>query len=155
MKNPEWTKEEGFSDNLSRMKNHDELDRLIGEWTRGWVREEIMYMLQRVGIAAAVVTRLSDVLGNLQLNARGFHRWITHPETGTLPYPNITPWKMSKTPGGPKGPSPCLGEHNEYVLCELLGISKEELAQLEEENYIGTVPFPGADGIGPKWSREA
>ena len=155
MKNPEWTKEERFSDNASRMKNHDELDRLIGEWTGGWVREEIMYILERLGIAAAVVTRLPEVLGNPQLHARGFHRWVTHPETGTLPHPNITSWKMSKTQGEPGGPSPCLGEHNEHVLCDILGIPKEELAILEEEKYIGTEPLPGADGIGPKWSREA
>jgi crotonobetainyl-CoA:carnitine CoA-transferase CaiB-like acyl-CoA transferase len=34
-------------------------------------------------------------------------------------------------------PAPCLGQHNDYVLGELLGISDEEMAILEEKGVIG------------------
>ena len=36
---------------------------------------------------------------------------------------------LSKTPRRIKRPSPCLGEHNEYVFKELLGMTDEEIAQ--------------------------
>ncbi len=48
--------------------------------------------------------------------------------------------KLSKTPGSIRMPAPCLGEHNQYVFGELLGLSQEEMAQLEEEGIIGTNP---------------
>jgi len=48
--------------------------------------------------------------------------------------------KLSKTPGSIRKPAPCLGEDNEYVLGELLGLSSEEMDQLEKEGVIGTDP---------------
>ena len=39
-------------------------------------------------------------------------------------------------------PAMCLGEHNDHVYGELLGMSREEIAQLEEEKYIGDVYLP-------------
>ncbi len=41
--------------------------------------------------------------------------------------------------------APCLGEHNEYVLGELLGLSKKEIARLEADKIIGKAPLPEAD----------
>jgi hypothetical protein len=43
---------------------------------------------------------------------------------------------------GIETPTPCLGEHNEKVLCGLLGIKKEDLAELEARGVIGYVPLP-------------
>jgi crotonobetainyl-CoA:carnitine CoA-transferase CaiB-like acyl-CoA transferase len=51
------------------------------------------------------------------------------------------PIKLSKTPPYPRRPAPCLGQHNEYVLGEILGLSQEEIAQLEEKDIIGTEPL--------------
>ena len=52
-------------------------------------------------------------------------------------------FKYSKTPAGFRLPPPCLGEHNDYVLGEILGLSKEEIARLEEDRIIGTEYLPG------------
>jgi crotonobetainyl-CoA:carnitine CoA-transferase CaiB-like acyl-CoA transferase len=46
------------------------------------------------------------------------------------------PWKFSKTPSRIERASPMLGEHNEYVFSELLGISKQEIAKLVEEKVL-------------------
>ena len=45
--NPEWVKQEIFSDELSRWHNQDELDRLIQEWTRERDHYEVMELLKR------------------------------------------------------------------------------------------------------------
>lgn len=78
------------------------------------------------------------------LRERGYFEIVTHPEAGTHPYAGMT-WKMSKTPGSIRMPAPTLGQHNDYVFGTLLGLSKDEIAQLEAENYIGTEYLPGAD----------
>jgi benzylsuccinate CoA-transferase BbsF subunit len=142
---PELAKDEMFSDSLSRWQNQEELDRIIMEWTIPRDQYEVMYILQRVGVAAAPVLRVEQVHDNPQLKARGYYEMVTHPEVGTHLYRNVG-YRMSETPGHILRHPPCLGEHNEYVLGTILGMSQEEIAELEREQIIGTVPLPGADG---------
>jgi crotonobetainyl-CoA:carnitine CoA-transferase CaiB-like acyl-CoA transferase len=54
-------------------------------------------------------------------------------------------WKFSKTPLSIRLPANCLGEHNEYVLGSLLGMTEDEIAQLEAERIIGKEYLPGSD----------
>jgi len=56
-------------------------------------------------------------------------------EVGNHAYPGVYA-KMSKTPGRFRWPSPTLGEHNEYVLGNLLEMSEKEIAELAAENVI-------------------
>jgi crotonobetainyl-CoA:carnitine CoA-transferase CaiB-like acyl-CoA transferase len=52
---------------------------------------------------------------------------------------------MSKTPSRIRLPAVRLGEHNEYVYKEVLGVSDEEYAQLEREGHIGMDLVPGLE----------
>ncbi|MBI4641640.1 MAG: CoA transferase [Candidatus Tectomicrobia bacterium] len=133
--NPELAKEENFSDTLSRWKNQMELDRLLNEWTVKYTDYELMEKLQAVGIAAQPVLSNTARLEDHQLKARGFYQEVTHPEAGSYLYPK-PPWMMSKTPPEIRTPSPRLGEHNEQVLSRLLGMTKEEIADLYEEEVL-------------------
>lgn len=135
MGNPAWAEDEKFSDQLSRIRNHDELDKLIGEWTVQQDKFDVMDVLQREGVPAGAVLNSEDVLNNPHLKERGWAVELTHPEAGTHKYSGPV-WKMTKTPGR-VFPAPCLGEHNEYVYKEILGVSDEEYQQLIEEEHIG------------------
>ncbi|MBW1887209.1 MAG: CoA transferase, partial [Deltaproteobacteria bacterium] len=104
---------------------------------------EVMNRLQEVGVAAGAVMDDRDAYEDPHLKARGFFQEMTHPDVGTHPYPGLM-WKASKTPNAIRTPPVRLGEHNEYVYKELLGISDEEYEQLEQEGHIGTEPAPGA-----------
>ena len=73
------------------------------------------------GVAAGMVMFEDDAYDDPQLAARGFFATLTHPECGTHRYPGIL-WQMSKTPGTIRRPACCLGEHNDYVYRELLGM---------------------------------
>jgi crotonobetainyl-CoA:carnitine CoA-transferase CaiB-like acyl-CoA transferase len=141
MGNPAWANEQRFSDPLSRWQNQDELDKLIEEWTRQHTHYEIMTSLQAVGVAAAAVFSPAELLSDPHLKERGFFENITLPQVGgTHPYPGFF-YKMSKTPGRVRKPTPTLGQDNEFVLGELLGLSRAEIAQLAEEKIIGTRPL--------------
>ena len=52
MGNPDWCKDEKFSDQFSRWKNQDELNKLVGSWTKDFTNDEVMHMLQKAGVAA-------------------------------------------------------------------------------------------------------
>ena len=54
-------------------------------------------------------------------------------------------WRLSEAGEPRHEPAPCLGEHNPYILREVLGLSDATYRKLEEEKVIGTVPMEGAD----------
>jgi crotonobetainyl-CoA:carnitine CoA-transferase CaiB-like acyl-CoA transferase len=140
---PEWTKDEKFSDPVSRLKNHDELDRLIGEWTRQHDKYEVMHLLQAEGVPAGPVMDERDAYTDPHIRERGFFEPLTHAEIGTHLYPGIA-WRMSKTPNHLRTATCRFGEHNEYVYKELLKVSDEEYELLVKEGHIGTDYDPAA-----------
>ena len=140
MANSGWASEPRFADAMGRWQNQDELDKLIQEWTRQHTHYEVMSVLQGAGVAAAPVTSAAELLSDPHLKERGFFENITLPEIGSHPYPGMF-FKMSKTPGRVRLPRPTLGQHNEFVLGELLGMSKDEMVQLAGKKIIGARPI--------------
>jgi crotonobetainyl-CoA:carnitine CoA-transferase CaiB-like acyl-CoA transferase len=142
MEREDLEKDERFADALSRCRNQDDLDPLIGQWTVQNDAIELMNRLQKAGVAAGAVLDDRDAYMDPHLGDRGFFQEVTHPDVGTHLYPGIM-WKASKTPNAIRTPPVCLGEHNEYVYKELLGVSDEEYAELEKAGHIGNEPAPG------------
>jgi benzylsuccinate CoA-transferase BbsF subunit len=140
MGKPELARDERFADVLSRHRNQDELDVIIEEWTKEHDHYEVMHSLQEVGVMAGAVLNPQEVVEDPHLQARGFYEDVTHPEAGTFCYAGPS-WKLSKTPGSIRKPAPCLGEHNDYVYKEILGMSEQEVAELAEEGIISNIPI--------------
>lgn len=132
---PEWTRRKEFSTGISRWNNQDELDALITEWTRKHHQYEIMERLQKAGVAAGASLNVKDLVSDPQLKARKFFIDMQHPVVGKLTLPGL-PWRPADdiTPG--YSPPPLLGEHNNYVFGELLGLSNEEIDRLIAEEVI-------------------
>ncbi len=135
--NPEWAKDPKFGTILSRKENEDELDRLIGEWTRDYTPEQVMTMMQDVGVPAGVVQTGEDLLDDPQLKHRQHFRVLAHPEIGPHSY-HAPAYRLSQTPCDIKRPAPCLGQHNDYVYKEVLGFSDDEIADMLVEGVITT-----------------
>jgi crotonobetainyl-CoA:carnitine CoA-transferase CaiB-like acyl-CoA transferase len=135
MGNPAWAEEEVFQTPFSRWQNQDRLDQLIQEWTMTHGHYELMKLLQGFGVAAMPTFKAKDLFSDPHILSRGGVAEIQHQVLGTRK--TITPpWKMSETPPGIARTAPLLGEHNDYVLHDLLGISRQELAQLIEEKVV-------------------
>ena len=79
-----------------------------------------------------------EALTNPQAKARSFLTTLTHPDGKEHPYIN-TPAKFSRTPAGVRSQGPLLGEHNSYVLGELLGLPHDELQRLETNRITATL----------------
>lgn len=145
MGRPELAEDERFADATGRLNNQDELDGTIMEWSLFQDQLEAMEALQKAGVAAAAVLRVEQVHDNPQLKARGFYEEVSHPDTGTYLLRNVG-YRMSNTPGHILRHAPWLGEHNDYILGTILGLSREKIEALETDQLIGTIPLPGADG---------
>lgn len=125
-----------FATVASRYQHHDELDRLIAGWTAKLDRDEAVERLRKEGIMAGPVLDDADAVQDRHLNERGFFLEIDQVDTGRHRYPGF-PYRFKNAELGVRHPPVRLGEHNEYIYRELLGISEEEYAELEEDGHIG------------------
>ena len=139
---PEWAGDLRLSGTLGRCQNREEIDRLLAAETVGWDSQELMNALQAEGVPAGAVLDSKELLFNPHLKERGFYEVVRHhPSTGMPPLPYAgRPWKLSATPAVPPRAAPVMGEHNEYVFRELLGMPDEEVAALESQGIIGYAP---------------
>ncbi|MCX6022973.1 MAG: CoA transferase [Chloroflexi bacterium] len=123
---PAWAADARFATLAGRKAHEPALDEAIAEWTRGHRAEAVAAFLQAAGIPAAAVASIANVVDDPQLAHRGFLRRLDHPETGPTLYDGPVA-HLSATPGEVRRPAPLLGEHNDYVYREVLGLSQEEL----------------------------
>ena len=151
LEQPEWVNDSRFADGLSRFRNHELLDELISGVTVGWVAGDLQTHLQSVGVPAGEVLDGKALLFNEHLNDRKFYEVVEHAEsTGIPPLPYAgRPWKFSETPGQIRSAAPTLGEHNEAVLADLLGMGGSRISELSDTGVIGTTP------ANPRVSRQA
>lgn len=132
--NPEWA-DSRYDTLLGRKDNEEELDRRLAVWTRGYSAHAVLEVLQAAGVHAAVVNDMSDLFSDKQLEHRCTWCELEHPEMGQHHY-EASPFTLSETPSELKRPAPCLGEHNDYVYREILGLSPDECERLAEEEVI-------------------
>jgi len=125
---PAWAESTEFATLMGRLNNLDKLDRLVEEWTMNHSPEEVVSLMQGAGVAAGAVQSGQDLDSDPQLKHRHFYWEFDHPEIGNFTYSGM-PAKLSKTPYEMRR-APMLGEHNEYVYTQLLGMSDEEFVQL-------------------------
>jgi len=141
MGHPTWCDTRHFATIEARIAHQDELDRRVGEWTRGGERYDLMYRLQRAGVAAGVVQSPEDkVESDPQLKVRDFFVHLDHSELGTWPFTrHLTP-RFSETPAHPGGVThrgaPCIGEDNRFVYETLLGLHPDEIRAYEDKGVI-------------------
>lgn len=133
--NPEWTEDMRFSDAYSRWQNQNELDRLVEQWTVTHTAYEVMEELQQAGIAAVPSFSSKDLCTDPHLKERGAWVEVQHPIIGKQ-IVAAPPWKLSATPAGIYRHGPLLGEHNQYVFGDLLGMPSAEIARLIAEKII-------------------
>lgn len=132
---PELADDRRFADGYLRWSNREALDAEIEALTSLRHAEELEQDLRVRGVAAARVLDIAGQFADPQLQSRGVYVEVEHPIVGAeLIYGN--PWRLSKTPAVVRKAAPVLGEGNDYVLKELLGLSDEEVGRLVEEKVI-------------------
>ncbi len=135
MGRPELARDERFADQKKRLENQTDLDRIIAEWTRNQDYYQVMEKLQKEGVAATVVLSAEGLFKNSHVRERRILQQIEHPEVGD-DWVVAPPWRLSATPAGIHRHARLLGEHNDYVFNELLGMSTDEIEKLQTEQVI-------------------
>jgi crotonobetainyl-CoA:carnitine CoA-transferase CaiB-like acyl-CoA transferase len=137
---PDWVTE--FSAAGTRRANHDIIDEQLAAWCEQRSGDEIVEELWNNGVPVGKVMQPHRQTELPQLTARRFFEDVGHPVNARTPHSSL-PFKLSRGPDRVHVHSaPLLGEHNHEVLSEL-GLTADEIAELEAKGVIGTAPAMG------------
>ncbi len=124
-----------YDSHQSRGTHQKELDELIGRWTVSQTTREILELMDRQGVPAGQIYRAPEMLEDPHFIAREAIVTVDHPQFGKLRMQNVAP-RLSETPGGIRAPSPALGQHNDAIYLELLGMHRERYERLKAAKVI-------------------
>lgn len=134
MGTPLWAAAAEFRTRRDRVRNIDLLHERIAAWTAEHDDYQLASHLQRHGVAAAPVANIADLLNDPHYKARGTFIEVQHPlGFKEMIYGSYV--KMSRTKPRVR-PGPYIGQDNDYVFKELLGVSEERYRQLKEDEVI-------------------
>jgi crotonobetainyl-CoA:carnitine CoA-transferase CaiB-like acyl-CoA transferase len=107
----------------------------VGDWVSQRPVEAVVELLAKTGVPVAPVLDLDQVKANEHAAAREMFVNVDHPTLGEVTLPGF-PIKFSETKGDITMPAPLLGQHNEEVYSELLGLSKEKIDELRKGGVV-------------------
>jgi crotonobetainyl-CoA:carnitine CoA-transferase CaiB-like acyl-CoA transferase len=124
-----------FGTFVDRQHHRAELNAAITGWTEDRDAAAVMELLQAAGVPAGVVQSGADLAADEHLDARGFLDTVSHPILGEITMAGL-PIHFSRGGAEPFTSPPPLGSDNEYVITELLGHDKDQLAKWQEEQIV-------------------
>lgn len=134
MGKPELGVEPGLETRVARVQRIDEVDEMVTGWSRQLSKQDIADVLKAAGVPCAPVREIAEVVADPHLRQRGMLREINHPDIGPLVVPH-TPLRIGDF-SAELSPSPGLGEHNESVYGQWLGLDAQALRDLQEQGVI-------------------
>lgn len=135
MGQPELAEDERYATHSARGAHQAELDERIAAWTRTLSGAELEDLMAENGIPSGKIYRAPDMLEDAQFQARDAIIKHLHPVFGEVRMQNVAP-KLSRSPGAVRTPGPNLGQHNEEIYGEVLGMNTGRMAELRERGII-------------------
>lgn len=135
MGDPEWAHEELFKDRLARGANADALNLFIKEWAASWKTRDLFHQGQGKRVPFAMVNTMKDVYENDQLKFRGYFVSADYPGVGKLRMPGA-PSRYSAGGWSLRTIAPRLGQHNEEIFVNQLGLTRSEFESLKKAALI-------------------
>jgi crotonobetainyl-CoA:carnitine CoA-transferase CaiB-like acyl-CoA transferase len=124
-----------FADNESRVAHVEALDAIVQEWTASRPLDDLLQTLEDAGAVAGPVYDVPRILADRQYEAREDVIRVADHDLGEIPMPAVIP-KFSHTPGHVAHAGPRLGEHNEAIYSDLLGLAPAQVTRLAHEGVI-------------------
>ncbi len=128
-----------FASAEARKANEDALDAELSAALKSMTADAAVAQLSAAQVFAAPVNSAPAVMGDAQLLGREYFVAIDRAVVGTHLYPGAVA-RIPETPLRADQPAPLLGEHNQEVFREMLGMTDAEIAELEDAGVIGTRP---------------
>jgi CoA:oxalate CoA-transferase len=118
-----------------RMRDIESLELTVEAWLGKFSTEEAGELLEHVGIPFGPVLSVPEAANLEQLQVREMIVSTPHTTAGSVSLPGLAV-KLSATPGAVRHGAPTVGEHNDYVYGEILGIPADEVSGLRTDGII-------------------
>jgi len=135
MNREDFLTDKKFSSYVGRIRNQDELYKLIGEWVKSNNTEEVMKILEKDGVPCEKVNNIADLAVDPHMREREAVLEFIDSDYGKVLIPGIVP-KLKNFPGRVKFLGAKLGEYNQEIYKRFLGLTTEEINKLEEREVI-------------------
>lgn len=135
MGQPELAEDPRFATHSARGEHQELLDGFIAEWTGSLKADELLERLVAAGVPSGRTFKAADMLRDPHFAARHDIVRLAHPDLGEIPMQNVAP-RLSDTPGQVCSPGPALGQHNDEVYGELLGLDQADYDRLKTAGAI-------------------
>jgi len=135
MERPELAADPRFANLAQRVANIDVVDEIVGEFSARFNKEDLFQLLLKNRVPCAPVRDLNEVIHDPHMLERRALEWIDHPDLGKVPLPN-SPMRYEGTEPLAIVPSRKLGQDNDTVYGEWLGLPQDDIAQLKSSGVI-------------------
>ncbi|MEM9552539.1 MAG: CoA transferase [Pseudomonadota bacterium] len=135
MGRPELAEDSRYATHSARGAHQVELDALINDWTRTISLDALEARMNEFGVPCGLIYRAEDMMQDPHFQERDALIKVDHPDFGPITMQNVAP-RLSDTPGAVRHVGPGLGEHNDYVYGELLGLTREAQGDLKDQGII-------------------
>ena len=137
VEHPEVCDEPWFAAGSTRAEHAELLDGYVGAWIAERDLHEVLKGFEDADAAIAPIYDVSDVFTDPQYQALDTITTVEDPVLGDVRMQNVL-FRMSETPGAIRWTGRPLGADTASVLQQRLGLSPEELTELESQGVIST-----------------
>lgn len=135
MGKPELSVDERYDKNPKRVERYMEIRPIIQEWTKDFTTKEVVDLLLSNGVPASPINDLAQVVNDPHAKAREMFVHVQHPVAGDTVL-NGSQFKMTETNPVIERHAPLLGQHNEEVYKELLGLTESQIEEYKEQGIL-------------------
>ena len=132
---PELPDDVRFAGNAARMAHPDDIHAIVRDWVAARPAAEVLRVLHDAGVPVGQLYTAADVHADPHFRARGSVTTVADPTLGEVSVQGVVP-RLSGTPGRIAHTGPRLGQHNDEVYGELLGLTAGELAAYREKGVV-------------------
>jgi len=128
--------DERFSSMSNLLEHQFEFIDILKDWIQSFdTIDEVEAILKKANLPVSKVRTIVEALGSSQVEAHGLIAEMDHPRIGTVKVLD-SPIRFSETSSCLRSLAPEIGEHNEYVMTELLNLSEHEVSSLYEQGVL-------------------
>jgi len=135
MERPELATDPRYVTHAKRWEHVDDLNALVAEWIVGQPEDDLRRKLDEAKLAYSFIYGIDDIMQDPHYEARGSIATVDHPRIGPVRMAGVFP-RFAGRENKPIEPAPDLGQHNEEVYGDLLGLTPDALRDLAERGIL-------------------
>ena len=132
---PEFGDDPRYATRAARIEHREDVDGMLGPWVKERTTDEVVKALEKAGVPCGPVQSTGQIAADPHLHHRKMFHEIEHPVAGKVKVIG-SPMHFSAAAGSRTESAPLLGQHNEDILCGMLGHKPEELTSWRAAGVI-------------------